>query len=289
MAEPGEPLSLPKRQLGYYLRQAREESGMGLAEAAAHIGRSAPTLMRIEKGLTQKLSVPEIEAYCRLYEFDEEKTDAMKGLAQQANTQNWWHEYDDLIPADFDIYVGLETAAQEIVTYQPELIPGLLQTPDYARVLSRNALPNGTDDAIERHVQLKIRRQLLITRKVRPVGLQLIVHEAALRRVVGSGKVMSSQVRYLADISTRANIEIRVVPFTAGIPLGDQVGAFVMLRFGDASHTVVYVETFTGDLYLEKPATVRRYADAYEAMRLAALDAAASRAALRQVAKEHAR
>ncbi|MGW5517982.1 helix-turn-helix domain-containing protein [Nocardia africana] len=289
MAEPGEPLSLPKRQLGYYLRQAREESGMSLAEAAAHIGRSAPTLMRIEKGLTQKLSVPEIEAYCRLYEFDEEKTDAMKGLAQQANTQNWWHEYDDLIPADFDIYVGLETAAQEIVTYQPELIPGLLQTPDYARVLSRNALPNGTDDAIERHVQLKIRRQLLITRKVRPVGLQLIVHEAALRRVVGSGKVMSSQVRYLADISTRANIEIRVVPFTAGIPLGDQVGAFVMLRFGDASHTVVYVETFTGDLYLEKPATVRRYADAYEAMRLAALDAAASRAALRQVAKEHAR
>ncbi|WP_369689820.1 DUF5753 domain-containing protein [Nocardia kruczakiae] len=134
-----------------------------------------------------------------------------------------------------------------------------------------------------------MRRQLLITRKVRPVGLQLIVHEAALRRVVGSGKVMSSQVRYLADISTRANIDIRVVPFTAGIPLGDQVGAFVMLRFGDAAHSVVYVETFTGDLYLEKPATVRRYADAYEVMRFAALDAAASRAALRQVAKEHAR
>src|SRR5690349_16761778 len=133
MAEPGEPLSLPKRQLGYYLRQAREETGMSLAEAAAHIGRSAPTLMRIEKGLTQKLSVPEIEAYCRLYDFDQEKIEAMKGLAQQANTQNWWHEYDDLIPAGFDIYVGLETAAQEIATYQPELIPGLLQTPDYAR------------------------------------------------------------------------------------------------------------------------------------------------------------
>ncbi|MCC3313978.1 helix-turn-helix domain-containing protein [Nocardia africana] len=287
MAEPGEPLSLPKRQLGYYLRQAREESGMSLAEAAAHIGRSAPTLMRIEKGLTQKLSVPEIEAYCRLYEFDEEKTDAMKGLAQQANTQNWWHEYDDLIPADFDIYVGLESAAQEIATYQPELIPGLLQTPDYARVLSRNALPNGTDDAIERHVQLKIRRQLLITRKVRPVELQLIVHEAALRRVVGSGKVMSIQVRYLADISTRENIDIRVLPFTAGVPVGEAIGPFVMLRFGHTNHNVVYAETYTGDLYLEKPASLRRYAGAYEVLRSAALDAARSRIALRQVAKEH--
>lgn len=287
MAERGEPLSLPKRQLGYYLRQAREETGMSLAEAAAHIGRSAPTLMRIEKGLTQKLSVPEIEAYCRLYEFDPEKVEAMKGLAQQADTQNWWHEYDDLIPADFDIYVGLETAAQEIATYQPELIPGLLQTPDYARVLSRNALPNGTDDAIERHVHLKMRRQLLVTRKVRPVGLQLIVHEAALRRVVGSGKVMSSQVRYLADISTRANIDIRILPFTAGVPVGEAIGPFVMLRFGHANHNVVYAETYTGDLYLEKPASLRRYAGAYEVMQSAALDAARSRITLRQIAKEH--
>ncbi|NKY51693.1 helix-turn-helix domain-containing protein [Nocardia vermiculata] len=289
MAENGEPLSLPKRQLGYYLRQARDEAGLTLAQAAAYVGRSAPTLMRIEKGLTQKLSLPEIEAFCRLYQFDQEKIEAMKGLAQQADTKNWWHEYDDLIPADFDIYVGLETAAQTIVTYQPELAPGLLQTPDYARALSRSSLPDAPEAEIERHVQLKMRRQLLITRKAHPAGLQLIIHEAALRRVVGSGKVMSFQVRHLADISIRANIEVRVVPFAAGIPLGDQVGAFVMLQFAAAKNTVVYVETFTGDLYLEKPASVRRYADAYGAVQTAALDAAASRATLRQVAKEHAR
>ncbi|AHH22240.1 putative DNA-binding protein [Nocardia nova SH22a] len=287
MAETGEPLSLPKRQLGYYLRQAREEAGMTLAEAAAHIGRSAPTLMRVEKGLTQKLSLPEIEAYCRLYQFDRAKIEAMKGLAQQANTRNWWHEYGDLIPADFDIYVGLEAAAQEIAAYQPELIPGLLQTPDYARALLQCALPQDPVEEIERHVQLKIRRQLLITRKARPVRLQLIIHEAALRRVVGSGKVMSSQVRYLADISTRANIDIRVLPFTAGVPVGEALGPFVMLRLGHTAHSVVYAETYTGDLYLEKPASLHRYAEAYEVMQSAAQDAARSRATLRQVAKEH--
>ncbi|MBF4997154.1 helix-turn-helix domain-containing protein [Nocardia sp. BSTN01] len=289
MAERGEPLSLPKRQLGYYLRQAREETGMSLAEAAAHIGRSAPTLMRIEKGLTQKLSVPEIEAYCRLYEFDPEKIEAMKGLAQQADTENWWHEWDDLIPADFDIYVGLETGAQEVATYQPDLIPGLLQIPDYARALIRTALPEAAEEEVDRRLRLKLRRQLLITRKVRPAGLQVVIHEGALRRIVGSAKVMGSQIRHVADMSTRANVEVRVLPFSSGVPLGDPVGAFVVLRFNDRARTVVYVETFTGNLYLEKSASVRRYAGVYEEMQLASLDATASRALLRQVAKEYLR
>lgn len=262
---------------------------MSLSEAAGHIGRSAPTLMRIEKGLTQKVSVPEIEAFCRLYQFDEETVKAMKGLAQQANTKNWWHEYDDLIPANFDVYVGLETAAKGIVSYQPDLIPGLLQTPDYARALTRSGLPDDPPEEIERWVQLKIRRQLLVTRKVRPAALELIIHEGAIRRVVGGPRVMSAQVRYLAEVGARANIEVRVLPFAAGIPIGDPVGAFVMLRLVGDARTVVYVETFTGDLYLEKSVSVQRYADAYEKMKQAALDVTNSRSTLREISKEHLR
>ncbi|WP_433711289.1 helix-turn-helix domain-containing protein [Nocardia sp. CA-084685] len=287
MGETGEPQSLPKRQLGQYLREAREEQGMSLAEAAEHINRSAPTLLRIEKGITKKLQPLEIEALCRLYGFDQVKTEAMKGLAQQANTKNWWREFDDLIPANFDIYVGLETAAQEIATYQPDLIPGLLQTPDYARALMRSALPLDATEEIERRVQLKMRRQLLITRKVNPVAFQVVIHEGAIRRVVGGGKVMAAQLRHLADMSTRTNITVRVLPFAAGIPLGDPVGSFVILRFGAGVRTVVYAEIFTGDLYLEKSASLRRYAGAYEAIQQAALDEPRSRSLLRQVAKEY--
>ncbi|MEV6139396.1 helix-turn-helix transcriptional regulator [Nocardia sp. NPDC051990] len=287
MAETDEPLSLPKRQLGHYLRQAREDLGMSLAEAAKHISRSAPTLMRIEKGLTKKLQPLEVDALCQLYGFDQDKTDAMKGLAQQANTKNWWNEFGDLIPANFDIYVGLETAAQEIVTYQSDLIPGLVQTSDYARVLMRSALPLDATEEIERRVQLKMRRQQLIARKVNPVTFELVIHEGAIRRVVGSGKVMAAQLRHLADMSTRPNVTVRVLPFTAGIPLGDPVGPFVILRFGQGARTVVYAETFTGDLYLEKSASLRRYAGAYEAIQRAALDENRSRSLLRQVAKEH--
>lgn len=90
-------------------------------------------------------------------------------------------------------------------------------------------------------------------------------------------------------MSTRANVEVRVLPFPSGVPLGDPVGAFVILRFNDRARTVVYVETFTGNLYLEKSATVRRYAGAYEEMQLASLDVTASRVLLRQVAKEYLR
>ncbi|MFI6365879.1 DUF5753 domain-containing protein [Nocardia sp. NPDC050630] len=167
------------------------------------------------------------------------------------------------------------------------LIPGLLQIPDYARALMRSALPLDATEEIERRVQLKMRRQLLITRKVNPVAFQVVIHEGAIRRVVGGGKVMAAQLRHLADMSTGTNITVRVLPFAAGIPLGDPVGSFVILRFGAGVRTVVYAEIFTGDLYLEKSASLRRYAGAYEAIQQAALDEPRSRSLLRQVAKEY--
>ncbi|MET8876765.1 helix-turn-helix transcriptional regulator [Nocardia sp. NPDC004604] len=289
MGETGEPQSLPKRQLGQYLREAREEQGMSLATAAEHINRSAPTLLRIEKGITKKLQPLEIEALCRLYEFDEEKTEAMKGLAMQANTKNWWHEYEDAVRASFVMYLGLEAAAQEIATYQPDLIPGLLQTPDYARALMRSAFPLEATEEIERRVQLKMRRQHLITRKVNPITFRVIIHEGAIRRVVGGGRVMAPQLYHVADMSTHPNITVQVLPFTAGIPLGDSVGSFIILRFGEDARTVVYAETLAGDLYIEKPVSLRRYAGAYEAIERATLDEASSRSLLRRAAKEHLR
>lgn len=289
MVEMGESQSLPKRQLGQYLREAREEQGMSLAAAAEHINRSAPTLLRIEKGITKKLQPLEIEALCQLYQFNEEKTDAMKGLAMQANSKNWWHEYGDAVRASFVMYFGLEAAAQEIASYQPDMIPGLLQTPDYARELMRIAFPLEAAEEIERRVQLKMRRQRVITRKVNPITLRVIIHEGAIRRVVGSGKVMDPQLRHVADMSTRPNITVRVLPFTAGIPLGVSLGSFVVLRFGEDARTVVYAETFAGDLYMEKSASLRRYAEAYEAMERATLDEASGRSLLRRAAKEHLR
>ncbi|MGQ4601615.1 Scr1 family TA system antitoxin-like transcriptional regulator, partial [Nocardia sp. R6R-6] len=118
--------------------------------------------------------------------------------------------------------------------------------------------------------------------------------ECALRRVVGGRRVMTAQLRHLADMSTLPNITLRVLPFSAGIPLGDPIGPFTVVDFGSDKKQqtieppVVYLENYTGDLYLESPSDVQRYHVAHEVIRRAALDEAASRSLLRQLAREHA-
>jgi len=189
---------------------------------------------------------------------------------------------------------GLEASAYRLTTYEPELVPGLLQTPAYASVLIHAAHPGDGAEEHARRVQLRMRRQSRITRKMNPVVLDVILRESVLRGRVGGPRVMEKQLKHLVDIGTRANITIRILPFNAGFPLGDAIAAFVILDFGtdragrEIEPSVVYVEGFTGDLYLAKPAAVGRYTQAYETLRRSALDPIASRAMLRQIAKEYA-
>ena len=285
--------TLPRRQLGRYLRNGREECGLTLQQAAALLERSASTLQRIERGMVAHLREGDIEALCTMYDFDPEHAAAMKGLAVQGNELSWWCEYGDLLPPTFDFYVGLEASAYRLTTYEPELVPGLLQTPSYASVLFHAGFPNDTADEHARRVTLRMRRQARITRKHRPATLRVVLRESALHGVVGGPKIMAAQLRHLADMGTRPNISVQILPFSAGLPLGDAVGSFVVLEFGEdkagraIEPPVVFVEGFTGDLYLEKPGAVQRYHDAYEDLRRSAADAVASRAMLRQMAKEY--
>lgn len=285
--------TLPRRQLGRYLRNGREECGLTLHQAAALIQRSASTLQRIERGMVAHLREVDIDALCKVYGFDEEASVAMKALAVQGNEYSWWCEYGDVIPQNFDFYVGLEAAAQRLVSYEPELIPGLLQTPAYGSALMRASHPEDSEEEHARRVQLRIRRQARITRKYRPACLDVILRESALHGVVGGPKVMAVQLRYLADMSTRDNVEVQVLPFSCGFPLGEAVGPFVILEFdairkGEAAEPpVVYTECFTGGLYLTKSSAVHRYHQAYQDLRRSALDATASRDRLRQIAKEY--
>ncbi|WP_312033458.1 helix-turn-helix transcriptional regulator [Nocardia veterana] len=285
--------TLPRRQLGRYLRNGREECGLTLHQAAALIQRSASTLQRMERGMVAHLREVDIEALCRLYGFDDDHTVAMKALAAQGNELSWWCEYGDLLPPNFDFYVGLEASARRLTTYEPELVPGLLQTPAYASVLFHTGYPADSAEEHARRVQLRMRRQTRITRKHRPATLDVILRESVLRCMVGGPKTMAAQLKHLADVSTRPNINVHILPFAAGLPLGEPIGPFVILEFGtDRSGNaeeppVVYTECFTGGLYLAKPTTVRRYHRAYEDLRRSVLDAVASRSLLRQMAKEY--
>ncbi|NKY89625.1 helix-turn-helix domain-containing protein [Nocardia veterana] len=286
--------TLPRRQLGRYLRNGREECGLTLHEAAQMIQRSASTVQRIEQGMVAHLREVDVEALCKIYGFDDDHAAAMKALAVQGNERNWWCEYGDVIPENFEFYVGLEASAQRLVTYEPELVPGLLQTPGYAGAICSAAHPNERSEEHERRVRLRMRRQTRVTRKYQPASLDVILGESALRRVVGGPKVMAAQLKHLADMGTRSNIGVHILPASAGFPLGQAVGPFVIMEFGSSRQgdyvepPVVYVEGFMGELYLEKPDAVQRYNQAYEDLRRSVLDAVASRALLRQIAKEYA-
>ncbi|MEV0110744.1 helix-turn-helix transcriptional regulator [Nocardia sp. NPDC050799] len=286
--------TLPRRQVGRYLRDLRQGAGLTIAELARRIERGATTVQRLETGAADRIRLWDIEAICRVCGADETTIDALKGLAQQGNSKSWWHQYGDLIPLKFDVYMGLEAGARKLTSFQ-ELVPGLLQTPEYARTLTRLAHPAEPDSEIARRVELRGRRQIMLTKKNDPVLFDVVLDESVLHRVIGSRRIMEAQLRHLADIGTRANIGIRILPFGTGVPLGDLTGPFTILDFDGSMSAapieppVVYAEGYTGAMYFDDLALIERYRGAHLGLGRVALGEQESRQLLREKAREFAR
>ncbi|WP_306356426.1 MULTISPECIES: helix-turn-helix transcriptional regulator [unclassified Nocardia] len=258
--------TLPRRQLGRYLLEWRSRAGYTQAKAAQLLEIGATSLGRLEKGENSRIKSRDIQAACDLYGVPEDLTAALVGLARQANVKNWWHQYGDLIPKDFDVYVGLEAAASKIITYQPELVPGLLQIAEYDRALVSQIWPDDSPEEWERRVQLKMQRQKVVSRRTQPVELEAVVGEAALHRIGGSRRIMAAQLRRLADRSTEDNVELRILPFTAGFPGGISMPPFVLLQYGESAPgepiepPVVFLEGVVGNMYIEDADDVTSFA-----------------------------
>ncbi|WP_040834148.1 helix-turn-helix domain-containing protein [Nocardia brevicatena] len=287
--------TLPRRQLGRYLREARESIGLTLVEAARLMEWSKSALQRLEKGQTERIRTHNIVLLGEIYQLEREEIEDLKALAEQAAVKSWWHEYGSFISPSFDVYMGLESSAREITLFQSSVIPGIVQTADYSRTLDRLFFPHDTDEQLAKRIELRRRRQSVILRRTRPATVMMTLHESTLRTVVGSPKVMAAQLRHIADLSTQPNVELRVLGFRAGLPLGTPTGPFAILDFGSASRahsdepTVVYAEAFTGAMYFEKEADVSRYREGYEVLRGVALDVRPTRDLLRGVAREYER
>lgn len=285
--------TLPRRQLGRHLLEWRTRAGYTQAKAAQLLEMGATSLGRLEKGENSRIKTRDIQAACDLYGVPDDLTTALVGLAKQANVKNWWHQYGDLIPKDFDVYVGLEAAAKKVISYQPDLVPGLLQTSNYDRALAHERRPDDDPQERDRRVQLKMQRQKIVTRRTQPVSLDVVVGEAALRRVVGGGSVMAAQLRQLADMSTRDNIELGVLPFAAGFPGGVSMPPFVVLMFGESAPgepvepPIVFLEGVVGNMYIEDADDVASFLRTYDLIRDRASDGAVSRQWLRRMAREH--
>src|SRR5574341_1471848 len=272
----------PRRQLGRYLRDQRHRSRLTVRAAAARLEWSETKIWRIETGQTSLRSL-DVEAMCKIYGAPADLAQALMGLAKETKARGWWHSYGDVIPEGFDVYIGLEEAASEFDWYEAEVVPGLLHTEDYARALIRASNPGVDDAEIERRVHLRIARQALITRVTDPPVLDVVLDEAILRRPVGGQRVMAGQCERLIEAGEVPNVSIKVVQFDAGLHDGILSRTFVMLRFphnGDGSETeppTVYVEGFTGDLYLDKPHEIGRYTAAFRRIKDSSLDERASK------------
>ncbi|MFY1699923.1 DUF5753 domain-containing protein [Solwaraspora sp. WMMA2101] len=206
---------------------------------------------------------------------------------RDAPKRAWWHDYtESALPAWFGLYVSLEDSADTIRQYEPESVPGLLQVRSYAEAVTR--LPVGllTDEQVARRVKVRLERQGLLA-SPRPPHLRVMLNEAVLYRVVGGTDVMTEQLRHLIDVTDRHSVSIRVVPYTVGAH-GGMNSAFSFLTFPNAPLSpdpveppLIYVDTLTGSLYLNKADEVRAYELVWKDLESRALDESASRDCIR--------
>ncbi|TNH30406.1 helix-turn-helix domain-containing protein [Micromonospora orduensis] len=284
--------TVPRRQLGRLLRQYRNEAGVTLDAAAEALEYSRQKIWRIECG-TGSVRVLDVKAMCELYGVPPEMTAAMRGLAVETKSKGWWHAYGDAVPSWFELYVGLESAASRLREYGETLIPGLLQERNYAVALYQTGSRISARDR-ERAVEVRLQRQALLRRRLpQPPHLETVLSEAVLRRVVASHSVMTAQLTHLLEVSELPNVSVRVVPLAAGPHPGAVAGSFVILDFpaddgGRAvpEPSVVYSESLTGALYLDKPDELRAYEDAWQGVVRLALTEAESRDMIKTIIGE---
>ncbi|MFI7664296.1 helix-turn-helix domain-containing protein [Nocardia sp. NPDC049526] len=286
---------LPRRILARLLRDRREKAGIGVEAARKAIGVSKQTFWRMETGQPTRINPLFIIHLAQMYGVGDETADVLLGLTEESQAKGWWHAYGDAIPKHFDLYVGLEDAAKRFSSYHTTLIPGLLQTPEYRRELHWTEFPGMPSDEVERRIELHRRRQERLHSKAKPLEMRVLLDESVLRRVQGSPEVMSAQLTHLVEASRLPNVSVRVVPLSAGRHKGVFTGSFVLLEFPRhptaklTEPPVVYIQGFTGALYLEKTDEVDEYRDAYAGIQRVALDEDASRGLIQQIAEELAR
>lgn len=261
--------TIRRRQLSAILRRMRKEAGLSLDDAARRLEWSRAKLGHIETGERKRLSVVEVRALMREYGISEDdpQHEAVLGLVRQAQQRGWWTRYDDILTGS---YVELEAEAAQIDNYEAFGVPGLLQTPSYARIVQRARLWRDHDD-IQRAVDARMKRQEILTRES-PPELWAVIEEHALQRLAGVPDVMREQVEHLAHLADNsAHVTIQVLPTSAGVHAG-ATGPFVIMDFPAPASPIVYLETFTDGLYLERPEEVAMYRKLWDHIRTSALD-----------------
>nr|WP_037831807.1 helix-turn-helix transcriptional regulator [Streptomyces sp. NRRL S-325] len=264
--------------LGSRLRALRTAAGVSAKEAAAEINCSEAKISRLERG--QSPPQPgDVSCLMRRYGAVDELEDACE-LARRANEPGWWEEYGAVVPPWFDKFLGLQEAAVLIRTYEVQLVPGLLQTEEYAHAVTVSGVPLATPKEVQARVGLRKRRQELLHRSSAPT-LWAVVDWPVLHRPLGGAGLMRSQLEHLIQISHSANIKLQVLPPDC-LAIGTPV---TLLRFGLADlPDVVYLEHPTGANYIDKGEDTAQYRSMLDHLSMTALSPAQTLSELKKTA-----
>jgi transcriptional regulator with XRE-family HTH domain len=236
--------------LGGQLRRLREDCGISRQDAGEAIRASDSKISRLELGRVA-FKLRDVADLLTLYGVDPARREALLALAHEANNPGWWHKYSDIVPDWFELYVGLEQAASLIRTYEVQFVPGLFQTESYARAVTRLGHSGVSAAELERRVDLRMRRQELLTRPGAP-RVWAVLDEAVLRRPLDGPEVMRAQVRHLIEVAALPSVTVQVVPFQVGGHAAAG-GAFSILRFSEPDlPDLVYMEQLSSAIYLDK-------------------------------------
>src|SRR5579859_1595308 len=275
-----------RRLLGAALRRHRESAGLGLDDAARILECDRSKISRIETG-QRGIRPKELRELLTEYGVDEARRDALVTIGRQAWQRGWWQPYSHVLDEAYQDYIILESTAAAIWTYEAQLIPGLLQTEEYARAIAAASVVFEMREQQDTFVEVRLARQQILTRD-KPLQLWAILSEASLRQMIGGPEVMQAQLRRLAQVSADLpNVTLQVLPFAAGAHAGVSSGPFDVLRFPDAADLgVVYLEGESGGIYLEHEAEVARYSLVFEHLRASALSTVATTQLISEVARE---
>lgn len=267
--------TLRAQWLGKHLREFRESANLTLRQAGDYLQRDAGTISRLESGIIPA-RVSDVLALLNLYDIGDQKIrDGLERLSRDIWRKGWWDGYAaDSLGVMFD-HAWLETRTEGIRSYAAMVVPGLLQTRDYALEVITAGATDAPVEQIERWVEFRMDRQRVLSSESAP-KLEIILDEAALHRMIGGPKVMHTQLKHLSEAMTRPNVIIRVLPFAAGAHASPE-GSFTIFDMPDPYSNVTCVETRGGAVYTEAEGA-ESFAQAYDSLQSTALTPDASAA-----------
>ncbi|MEV5384778.1 helix-turn-helix transcriptional regulator [Streptomyces sp. NPDC052721] len=262
-----------RRKLGAELRMLRTGAGLTSGEAARLVGWHQSKVSRIETGAS---GVKPADLRLLLDAYQVRDTQLRELLLMLAGSEDaggrhrWWHAYRGVLPPTYRDFISLESQASAMRTLETTVVPGLLQTPEYARAVTRAAVKDLDEDRLDTLVEVRLARQDVL-RSDPPLVLSAVLDEAVLRREVGGPGVMARQLERLMDAARLPQVRLQVLPFAAGAHVG-LTGPFVIFSFPSTSDLdVVVLDQLTSSLYLERKEDLMAYSEAFDTLQLHAL------------------